>query len=59
MKVILQIISWVSLVLITAAPTLFFTEKIALELNKALMLSATISWFACAPGGILRRILRL
>jgi hypothetical protein len=46
MKRIIEIISWLSLVLIVAAPSLFYADKITLETNKFLMLVATIVWFA-------------
>ncbi len=46
MKRVIETISWLSLVLIVAAPSLFYAEKITLETNKLLMLIATIAWFA-------------
>ncbi|MDF7799051.1 hypothetical protein P4C99_06225 [Pontiellaceae bacterium B1224] len=48
MKKIFQLISWVALVLLVSAPALFYVEKITLETNKALLLAATIIWFASA-----------
>jgi hypothetical protein len=48
MKKITEIISYLSLVLLVLAPVLFYTEKITLPMNKALMLSATVVWFASA-----------
>ena len=48
MKKIMEIISYLALVLLVAAPILFYAEKITLELNKILMLTATIAWFASA-----------
>ncbi len=46
MKRIIEIISWLSLVLIVTAPSLFYAGSITLETNKLLMLVATIAWFA-------------
>ena len=48
MKKIMETISYLSLALIIVAPSLFYTEKITLEMNKTLMLIATIAWFASA-----------
>ena len=48
MKKIMEIISYLALVLLVVAPLLFYAEKITLELNKTLMLVATIAWFASA-----------
>jgi hypothetical protein len=48
MKKIMEVISYLSLVLIVLAPVLFYAEKITLPMNKALMLSATIAWFSSA-----------
>jgi hypothetical protein len=48
MKKITEIISYLALVLVVAAPVLFYADKITLEMNKTLMLSATIVWFASA-----------
>lgn len=48
MKKIMEIISYLALVLTVLAPTLFYTEKIDLEMNKMLMTIATIVWFASA-----------
>ena len=50
MKTILAILSWVSLLLLVAAPILFYVGRVSLETNKVLMLLATIIWFASAPG---------
>ena len=46
MKTIIEIISWLALVLTVAAPSLFYAGSITLETNKLLMLIATIAWFA-------------
>ena len=35
-----------SLLLLVLAPVLFYCGKISLELNKTLMLIATVAWFA-------------
>ena len=48
MKKLTEIISFLSLLLIVVAPTLFYLGKISLELNKTLMLIATVAWFASA-----------
>lgn len=48
MKKITEIISYLSLVLIVVAPALFYVNKITLEMNKSLMMGATIVWFASA-----------
>ena len=46
MKKVTEIISFLSLLLIVLAPVLFYCGKISLELNKTLMLIATVAWFA-------------
>ena len=48
MKKTMEIISYLSLILLVAAPILFYAEKITLPMNKTLMLTATIVWFASA-----------
>lgn len=48
MKKIMEIISYLSLVLIVLAPILFYSSKIDLDMNKLLMTIATITWFASA-----------
>ena len=48
MRKIAEIISYLSLVLVVAAPALFYSEKISLQANKQLLLAATIVWFASA-----------
>lgn len=48
MKKITEIFSYLALVLIVVAPSLFYAEKITLQMNKTLMLVATIVWFASA-----------
>ncbi|MDF7823448.1 hypothetical protein P4B35_05445 [Pontiellaceae bacterium B12227] len=48
MKKIMEIISYLSLVLIVLAPILFYAEKIDLDMNKLLMTIATVTWFASA-----------
>ena len=48
MKKIMEIISYLALVLIVLAPSLFYAEKIDLAMNKTLMTVATIIWFASA-----------
>jgi hypothetical protein len=48
MKKIMEIISYLSLVLLVTAPVLFYVEKIDLQVNKTLMLTATLIWFASA-----------
>lgn len=48
MKKIMEIISYLSLVLIVLAPLLFYAQKIDLDENKLLMTVATATWFASA-----------
>ena len=48
MKKVMEIISYLALVLIVAAPVLFYSEKIDLALNKTLLTIATVIWFASA-----------
>ena len=48
MKKIAEIISYLALVLVVVAPSLFYAEKISLQTNKYLMLAATVVWFASA-----------
>ncbi|RKX44604.1 MAG: hypothetical protein DRP64_06225 [Verrucomicrobia bacterium] len=48
MRKIAEIISYLALILVVAAPALFYSEKITLQANKQLMLVATIVWFASA-----------
>jgi len=46
MRKILETVSYLSLVLLVAAPVLFFFGKLSMEKNKLLMLTATVVWFA-------------
>ncbi len=46
MKKITEIISFLSLLLLVLAPSLFYLDRISLELNKTLMLISTVAWFA-------------
>ena len=48
MKKIAEMISYLSLALLVAAPSLFYAGKISLDTNKLLLLAATIVWFATA-----------
>jgi len=48
MKMILQIISYLSLLLVVAAPLLYYMGRLSLEQNKYWMLVATMFWFASA-----------
>ncbi|WP_372808004.1 hypothetical protein [Pontiella sp.] len=48
MKKVLEIISYLALALIVVAPSLFYAQKIDLAMNKLLMTSATVVWFATA-----------
>jgi hypothetical protein len=48
MKKIIEIISWLSLVLLVAAPVLFYTGAVSLPTVKNLMLAATVVWFGTA-----------
>jgi hypothetical protein len=44
----MQLISWLSLVLLVTAPILFFAGVITLDVNKVLLNTATAIWFASA-----------
>jgi hypothetical protein len=48
MKKIMETISYLALVLIVLAPSLFYAEKIDLAMNKTLLTLATVVWFASA-----------
>ena len=48
MKKIAETVSYLALVLLVAAPILFYGEKITLETNKLLLIIATIAWFVTA-----------
>ena len=48
MRKITEIISYVALVSIVVVPSLFYAEKISLEMNKLLLIIATVVWFASA-----------
>ena len=48
MKNIIKTISALSLIVIVLAPALFYANRITLEMNKTLMLVATVTWFASA-----------
>ncbi|VGO12551.1 hypothetical protein PDESU_01104 [Pontiella desulfatans] len=48
MKKVAEIISYLSLVLIVLAPILFYAGKVDLEMNKLLLTTATVTWFASA-----------
>lgn len=48
MRKIAEITSYLSLVLVVAAPMAFYAEKISLQMNKTLLLVATVVWFASA-----------
>ena len=48
MKRIMEVISYLALALVVAAPLLFYTGTVTLERNKTLMLVATVVWFAGA-----------
>ncbi|MDF7824013.1 hypothetical protein P4B35_08310 [Pontiellaceae bacterium B12227] len=48
MKKIMEVISYLALVLIVGAPLLFYAEKIDLDMNKMLMTIATVVWFLSA-----------
>lgn len=48
MKKIAEVISYLSLILIVGVPLLFYAGKITLELNKTLLMVATVIWFASA-----------
>ena len=46
MRKITEIISYSALALLVIAPALFYANQISLQLNKTLMLIATVTWFA-------------
>ena len=46
MKKVTEIISFLSLALLVVAPSMFYSGRITLEMNKTLLLIATIAWFA-------------
>lgn len=48
MRTIAQIISYIALIVLVAAPILFYSAAITLERNKSMMLIATIVWFITA-----------
>ncbi len=48
MKKIAETISYLALLLVVVAPSLFYAGKINLDTNKQLLLLATIVWFASA-----------
>jgi hypothetical protein len=48
MKKLTETISYLALVLLVVAPGLFYAEKITLQMNKTLMLTATLIWFVSA-----------
>ena len=48
MKRVLEIISYIALVLVVVAPVLFYAGKWSLDQNKLWMLLATVVWFATA-----------
>jgi len=48
MRKMAEIISYLALALLVAAPILFYAERVSLQANKNLMLAATIVWFASA-----------
>jgi hypothetical protein len=43
-----QLISWLSLILLTAGPVLFYSGEISLDTNKLMMNTATTVWFISA-----------
>lgn len=48
MKKAIEIISYISLLIILTAPIMFFMDKIALATSNQLILAATFVWFASA-----------
>lgn len=55
MKKLLEIISYLALVFLVAAPVMYYLGKIDMEKNKLWMLIASIVWFATAPFWIGRK----
>ena len=48
MRILAMIISYLSLILLVAAPVLFYVGNITLDSTKNIMLITTITWFATA-----------
>ncbi|MCF7818842.1 MAG: hypothetical protein K9M54_13275 [Kiritimatiellales bacterium] len=48
MRKLMETISYLSLVAIVVIPSLFYAEKISLDMNKTLLIVATVVWFASA-----------
>jgi ABC-type iron transport system FetAB permease component len=48
MKKGLEIISYLSLILVIAAPVLYYMDRLTLEQNKFWMMVATLLWFVTA-----------
>ena len=48
MRLIFQIISWLSLILLTAPAILFLTDRMELDTVKRIMLAASTIWFVSA-----------
>ncbi len=48
MKRLLEVVSYLALILVVAAPVMFYAGRWDLEQNKLWMLVATIVWFATA-----------
>lgn len=48
MNKLFKSLSFGALFVTVLAPSLFYTNQISLELNKSIMLWATITWFASA-----------
>lgn len=51
MKIVLQILSWIGLVLTILPAMLVFTQQIDMSLHKWLMLAGLVLWFGGAAGG--------
>jgi len=49
MRRVFQTISWISLAVTVLAPLLFYTDTLALEQSKTILLIATLGWFVHTP----------
>ena len=49
MRKALQVISYLALVSVVAAPVLYYTGVLTLQANKSLMLASTVVWFVVTP----------
>ena len=55
MNTMVKVVSYMALAMLVVAPVLFYVQRVTLEMNKLLMLIATVIWFASALCWIGRR----